>query len=264
MLTNPEQTARHIIDWLDQYLTESGSCGFIVGISGGIDSAVTSTLCAKTGKKTIVTTMPIKQGSAELERADEHIEQLCNTYSNVASTSVDLNSVFDVFCQALGPEHQDPLALANARARLRMTTLYAIAASEKLLVAGTGNKVEDFGVGFFTKYGDGGVDLSPIADINKTEVYQVAKALDVVQSIQDAAPTDGLWEDGRTDEDQLQATYPEIEWAMDFYQSADATDITNLSDKQRTTLATYSRLHRANAHKFNPIPVCTVPRQHKA
>ena len=251
--------ADHIISWLSNYCNESGLSGFIVGISGGVDSALTSTLCAATGKKTILLNMPIRQTTVEYARACEHIEDLKRKYSNVESTEIELTSAFAML-EGIYPEMvvKDHLAMANTRARLRMTTLYAVGQANRCLVAGTGNKVEDFGVGFFTKYGDGGVDLSPIADLNKSQVKELAAWFGVVDSIVSAKPTDGLWEDGRSDEDQLGATYPELEWAMEF-----KGEMTDLTDRQKEVLAIYTRLHLINKHKMEPIPVCLVPDEMK-
>jgi NAD+ synthase len=199
--------------------------------------------------------MPIRQTKAEFDRANEHMHQLKQRFANVRTQTIDLTASFEALENAL-PLRSDthPLAMANTRSRLRMTTLYAVAQANGCLVAGTGNKVEDFGVGFYTKYGDGGVDISPIADLMKTEVFALAKELEVVASIQKAAPTDGLWEDGRTDEDQIGATYPELEWAMRFN-----GDIRSTSPRQQEVLAIYERFHRANLHKMQPIPVCEIP-----
>jgi NAD+ synthase len=229
--------------------------GYIVGISGGIDSAVTSTLCALTGRKTILLNMPILQTAAEYDRACEHMDNLKSRYSNVSGITIDLTDVFKSFQNELPAETvSDHLSMANSRARLRMTTLYAVGQANRCLVAGTGNKVEDFGVGFFTKYGDGGVDVSPIADLFKTEVYALGKQLGVVKSILEAKPTDGLWEDGRSDEDQLGASYAELEWAMEFN-----GDKSSLTKRQLEVIAIYDRFHRANKHKMDPIPVCSIP-----
>jgi len=202
-----------IIDWLQNYLIESGMKGFVIGISGGIDSAVTSTLCAETGYPVLAVSMPIHQDPTLHGRSELQINWLSNNYELVSFKNVDLSDTYDTFVKAV-PSSE--LGYANSKARLRMVTLYGLAADHSYLVVGTGNKVEDFGVGFFTKYGDGGVDLSPIADLTKTEVYELAKELRIPQEIQDAPPTDGLWEDGRQDEDQLGATYAELEWAMDY------------------------------------------------
>lgn len=249
------KVAEHIVQWLDEYCSNVGLNGFVVGISGGIDSALTSTLCAMTGKKVLIVTMPIRQTSAEYNRALHHIEDLTRKYPNVSGQEVDLTSTFTEF-ESQMPftiEGQD-LTMANARARLRMTTLYALGQAHGLLVAGTGNKIEDFGIGFFTKYGDGGVDLSPIADLTKSDVKAVAKELGVIQEIIDAKPTDGLWADGRSDEDQIGASYPELEWAMEF-----TGDESTLSGRDLEVLKIYKRLHQVNRHKMLPIPVCIIP-----
>ncbi|TNE56081.1 MAG: NAD(+) synthase [Bacteroidetes bacterium] len=253
-----EKINQHIVAWLNTYCENAGLLGFVVGISGGIDSALTSTLCAQTGKKVILLNMPIRQTKAEYSRAQEHIEDLCQRFPNVKGMEINLSDAFSSL-EHLFPEEtvEDNLAMANSRARLRMLTLYAVGQSNKLLVAGTGNKVEDFGIGFFTKYGDGGVDLSPIADLNKTQVFAMAKYLGVVDVIQQAKPTDGLWEDGRSDEDQIGASYPELEWAMEF-----KGDESTLTDRQAEVLTLYRRLNRINRHKIEPIPVCEIPREY--
>jgi NAD+ synthase len=252
--------AEHIIHWLKNYQDTAKAQGFVVGVSGGIDSALTASLCALTGSKTILINMPIRQTEAELNRGLEQMQALQKAHSNVSLLQIDLTHSFGVLEAALGLDAaQNHLALANTRARLRMTTLYAIAQANGCLVAGTGNKVEDFGVGFYTKYGDGGVDLSPIADLYKTEVFKLAKHLGVVQSILDAKPTDGLWEDGRSDEDQIGASYPELEWAMEFN-----GDETKLASRQKEVLEIYRKLNRANLHKMLPIPVCEIPENLKA
>lgn len=244
----------YISGWLAEYAKKSGMKGFVVGISGGIDSALTSTLCAMTGLPTFCVNMPILQAESQYDRSNEQINWLKSNFSNVDAAVVDLSETFLTFCKAIPNDIQDDLSMANVRARIRMTTLYAFAGNKKYLVAGTGNKVEDFGIGFFTKYGDGGVDLSPIADLVKTEVYALAKHLEVPQSIQEAAPTDGLWGDDRNDEDQIGASYPELEWAMNY-----TGDQTSLSERQKEVLAIYTRLNKANQHKMEPIPVCVIP-----
>jgi len=254
-----DQIAELIVNWLSDYCDDVKLSGFIIGISGGVDSALTSTLCAMTGKKTIVLSMPIRQTSAEYERAMEHIEDLTSRFHNVTSFDIDLTSTFTDFEKKMPFNVSDQhLTMANARARLRMTTLYALGQANGCLVAGTGNKVEDFGIGFYTKYGDGGVDISPIADLTKTEVWAVAREVDVVNSIVEAKPTDGLWADGRTDEDQIGASYPELEWAMEF-----RGETSELSDRQKEVLEIYNRLNRANRHKMEAIPVCTIPQELK-
>ena len=251
---NNEKVSKHIVDWLDSYIEKSGAKGFIVGISGGVDSALTSTLCAKTGKKTLIMTMPIRQTSAEYDRAIEHINDLKHKFPNVESLDIDLTNIFESI-ESTFPKAtvENTLAMANTRSRLRMLTLYGIGQSNGCLVVGTGNKIEDFGVGFFTKYGDGGVDLSPIADLTKTQVWDLARYNNVVESIVTAKPTDGLWDDGKSDEDIIGATYPELEWAMDFQ-----GDESLITDRQKEVLKIYRRLNAINQHKMNPIPVCLI------
>lgn len=246
----------HIVGWLKEYSERSATGGFVIGISGGIDSAVTSTLCAMTGKKVVALNMPIHQHHTEFSRSNEHITWLRNKFSNVETAEVDLTPVLTSFENALPKGIQDFHTMANTRSRIRMITLYSFATHHKLLVAGTGNKIEDFGIGFFTKYGDGGVDLSPIADLTKSQVYSLAGTLGVVQSIQQARPTDGLFHDGRTDEDQIGASYPELEWAMEYVQSGEGG---NPDARQQAVLKIYRQRHRANRHKMEPIPVCMIP-----
>jgi NAD+ synthase len=241
-----------IVKWLKDYSNTSGLKTFIVGISGGIDSALTSTLCAETGIKTILVSMPIHQPPNQLNRAHNHIKWLKENYSNVHSYEYDLTSTFENFKSLFNKENQ--LALANSRARLRMTTLYQVAQSHNALVAGTGNKIEDFGVGFYTKYGDGGVDISPIADLMKSEVKGLAQELGINNEILTAAPTDGLWGDDRTDEDQLGATYEELEWAMTYEEEY------SLTNRQQEVLDIYHTFNKTNKHKMEPIPVCKIKR----
>jgi NAD+ synthase len=256
----------HIVSWLSHYSETSRTSGFVVGVSGGIDSALTSTLCALTGRKTLLLEMPIHQAASQVTRAQEHIAWLKQRHDNVFDTRVDLTPAYDLFMQSMQTEsenlHTQHLAMANTRSRLRMTTLYYHGGIHQLLVAGTGNKVEDFGVGFYTKYGDGGVDVSPIADLMKTEVYELAAHLGVAQSIQLAAPTDGLWGDDRSDEEQIGASYPELEWAMRFVESDNETGML-LSERQGEVLSIYRRMNAANQHKMRPIPVCVVPQEMK-
>ena len=257
---NASKINQHIVNWLKEYAQKSNVNGFVIGISGGIDSAVTSSLCAQTGFKTLCVEMPIHQDESQVNRGKEHIEQLQARYDNVDTIVADLTSTFETFKSNVPKiEQQDKLnlALANSRARLRMTTLYYFAGIHGLLVAGTGNKIEDFGVGFYTKYGDGGVDLSPIADLVKSEVYQLGNYLSVPQSILTAAPTDGLFGDSRTDEDQLGASYDELEWAMKQAEANRKSDA--FSEREQVVFDIYKRLNTANQHKMNPIPVCLIP-----
>lgn len=254
---NTKLVVDHIVAWLRDYAKNAGTGGFIVGVSGGIDSAVTSKLCSLTGMKTLCMEMPIHQSSDQVSRARKHIDSLELEHENVSSKEIELTNIFDSFVDSLPtPQDRDlhEFSLVNARARMRMTTLYYFAGLHKLLVAGTGNKVEDFGVGFYTKYGDGGVDLSPIADLNKTEVYKLGSYLGIIPEIMDAPPTDGLWGDNRTDEDQIGASYPELEWAMEFHGSEN-----DLSERQKEVLSIYQKLHSQNKHKMLPIPVCEIP-----
>lgn len=250
----------HIVQWLKDYATKANVNGFVIGISGGIDSALTSTLCAKTGFKTLCVEMPIHQAESQVNRAKEHIAQLKERFDNVSDVSINLTATFEEFKNTMPTVTAGPsldLSLANTRARLRMTTLYYFAGLHGLLVAGTGNKVEDFGVGFFTKYGDGGVDLSPIADLMKSDVYALAKALDVPSSIQKAAPTDGLFGDNRSDEDQIGASYDELEWAMKMQELG--KKITDFEGRKQEVYTIYQRYNRNNHHKMIPIPVCEIP-----
>jgi NAD+ synthase len=255
-----EQLASHIVQWLAAYCREAQQAGFIVGISGGVDSALTSTLCAKTGLKTLLLSMPIHQQASQLKRARNHMDWLQANYSNVERMEVDLTTAFECLRNSLPKDAAAyELSMANTRSRLRMTTLYAIGQTHRCLVAGTGNKIEDFGVGFYTKYGDGGVDLSPIADLTKTEVWDVSKYLGISEEITNAKPTDGLWGEDRTDEDQLGATYPELEWAMEF-----TGDESSLTARQCEVLGIYRRFNRVNRHKMEPIPVCKIPKELRA
>lgn len=256
---NYPKVVDHITSWLKDYAIKARCNGFVVGISGGIDSAVTSTLCARTGLDLICLEMGIHQKNDEVARAMEHIAWLELNYDNVSYQRINLTSTFEELRSQLSEKAKlHELSMANTRARIRMTTLYAVAQANGCLVAGTGNKVEDFGVGFFTKYGDGGVDLSPIADLYKTQIYGVAKELGIVHSIQTAQPTDGLWKDARTDEGQLGATYPELEWAMQY-----TGDGSGLSDRQKEVLKIYDSFHLANKHKMVPIPICEIPEEFK-
>lgn len=257
---NAEKVTNHIVEWLKNYANTAKVKGFVIGISGGIDSAVTSTLCAKTGLPVLCLEMPIHQAPNQVTRAQEHIAQLKKQFALVTSKEVNLTSVFEEFKNVV-PKTENTatvaLSLANTRARLRMTTLYYFAGINHFLVAGTGNKVEDFGVGFYTKYGDGGVDISPIADLLKSEVYALAKYLNIVDSIQIAKPTDGLFGDSRSDEDQLGASYDELEWAMQAYNQGKTPN--DFKGRKKEVLSIFTRLHRANTHKMVPIPVCEIP-----
>ncbi|MFT5847905.1 MAG: NAD+ synthase [Psychroserpens sp.] len=255
-----EKVVNHIVNWLKDYATQAGVNGFVIGISGGIDSAITSTLCAKTGLELLCIEMPIHQAKSHVSRAQEHISQLKERFPNVASSKTDLTPVFEEFKTEVSLEGKQAtvdMALANTRARLRMTTLYYHAGLHGLLVAGTGNKVEDFGVGFYTKYGDGGVDLSPIADLMKSEVYKIGEHLNVPESIMKAAPSDGLFGDTRSDEDQIGASYPELEWAMTM--KDDGKTENDFKGRQKQVFQIFTRYNRSNMHKMVAIPVCEIP-----
>lgn len=259
-----EKIVDYIVNWLKDYAINAKVNGFVVGVSGGIDSAVTSTLCALTGLEVLTVEMPIHQAPSHVTRAQEHMQQLSERFSNVKTTRADLTPVFEAFKTEVnldGDETTVNMALANTRARLRMTTLYYYAGLHKLLVAGTGNKVEDFGVGFYTKYGDGGVDLSPIADLMKSEVYNLAVFLKVPQSIQEAVPSDGLFGDARSDEDQIGASYPELEWAMTMADAGKTAD--DFSGREKEVFTIYKRFNSANKHKMEPIPICIIPKNLK-
>jgi len=235
-----------ISNWIKNYVEEmpSKAKALVIGISGGIDSSVSSTLSAMTGLKTIVLSMPIKQKSVQHNLSLKHQEWLIKKFKNVEVYTLNLDKLFETFESSLSKFDSD-LGMENSRARLRMTTLYQVAAANKGIVVGTGNKVEDFGVGFYTKYGDGGVDISPIADCNKTEVWEIGRELNILKEIIDAAPTDGLWDDGRTDEGQLGLKYKELEEAMN-----------NPNSPNREK---YEKIRKINLHKMEPIPVCKIP-----
>ena len=259
-----EKVNNHIVNWLKEYAIASKTNGFVIGISGGVDSAVTSTLCAQTGLPTLCVEMPIHQAESHVSRGKEHILQLKNRFSNVSNTIADLTSVFDSFVDLVptgADENRKNLALANTRARLRMTTLYYHAGIYGYLVAGTGNKVEDFGVGFYTKYGDGGVDLSPIADLMKSDVFALGEFLKIPESILKAEPSDGLFGDARTDEEQLGASYDELEWAM--LEDEKGKTAADFSGREQIAFSIYKRLNTINQHKMNPIPVCLIPSEFK-
>ena len=242
----PLEKAKFISNWIKDYVKKmpSKAQSLIIGISGGIDSSVSSTLSAMTGIKTIVLSMPIKQKSSQHDLSLNHQEWLVKNFDNVEAHTLNLDKLFETFESTLS-NFDSELGMANSRARIRMTTLYQVAAANKGIVVGTGNKVEDFGVGFYTKYGDGGVDISPIADCNKSEVWEIGKSINILQEIIDAAPTDGLWDDGRTDEGQLGLKYEELEEAMN-----------NVNSINREK---YEKIRKINLHKMEPIPVCKIP-----
>ena len=257
---NTIAVVNHITNWLKNYAKNANIDGFVVGVSGGIDSAVTSLLCAKTGLKVLCLEMPIHQADSHVSRAQEQFSFLKNNYSNISSKHVDLTPVFESLRSEIESNKNEEIvamALANTRARLRMTTLYYYAGLYGFLVAGTGNKVEDFGVGFYTKYGDGGVDLSPIADLLKSEVYAIGEALQVPNSIITAAPSDGLFGDARTDETQIGASYDELEWAMKM--KDEGKNANDFEGRQKEVFLIFTKFNTSNAHKMNPIPVCVIP-----
>ena len=243
---NSLEKVKYISNWIKKYVDQmpSKAQSLVIGISGGIDSSVSSTLSAMTGLKTIVLTMPIKQIENQHDLSLKHQEWLVKNFKNVEAYTISLDKLFETFSSTLN-KFDNEHGFANSRARLRMTTLYQVAAANKGIVVGTGNKVEDFGVGFYTKYGDGGVDISPIADCNKTEVWELGKELGILKEIIDAPPTDGLWDDGRTDEGQLGFNYSELEEAMINPDSPH-------KDK-------YEKIRKQNLHKMDPIPVCKIP-----
>jgi len=243
---NPSEKVKYISNWIKSYVDQmpSKAQSLVIGISGGIDSSVSSTLSAMTGLKTIVLTMPIKQIENQHDLSLKHQEWLVKKFKNVEAHTIILDKLFETFSSTLN-KFDNEHGFANSRARLRMTTLYQVAAANKGIVVGTGNKVEDFGVGFYTKYGDGGVDISPIADCNKTEVWELGKELGISKEIIDAPPTDGLWDDGRTDEGQLGFKYEELEEAM-----------INSDSPHREK---YEKIRNQNLHKMEPIPVCKIP-----
>ena len=242
----PSKKVLFISNWIKDYAESmpNNAQSLIIGISGGIDSAVSSTLSAMTGLKTIILSMPIRQKPSQHDLSLKHKEWLVKNFKNVEAYTVNLDKLFETFEDSLS-RFDSNHGMANSRARLRMTTLYQVAAANKGIVVGTGNKVEDFGVGFYTKYGDGGVDISPIADCNKTEVWEMGKELNILKEIIDAAPTDGLWDDGRTDEGQLGLKYSELEEAMN-----------NPNSLNREK---YEKIRKLNLHKMEPIPVCKIP-----
>lgn len=247
----PKNRIKIITNWIKNYAAEHKIETLVVGVSGGIDSAVVSTLCAETGLPTIALSMPIRQNKKLHNLSKEHCKWLKKNYPNVTTRTINLTSVFDEFENKLAG-FKSQLAFANSRARLRMTCLYQIAQFNSGIVVGTGNKVEDFGVGFFTKYGDGGVDISPIGDCFKTEVWAMGEELEILSAIIKAPPTDGLWEDGRTDEDQLGMSYPDLELAMQMHERDERPS----TEQERKNLERYRAIRKANLHKMLPIPVC--------
>ena len=258
------ETIKFITDWIKNYKETNNLDGLVIGVSGGIDSALTSTLCALTGIKTLCLNMPIKQKEDHYLRAKNHIKWLKDKFKNVESIEVDLTTVFNEFKSFVEDRNssKNNLSLANSRSRLRMMTLYYYAGINNSIVVGTGNKVEDFGVGFYTKYGDGGVDISPIADLMKSEVFKISKSLDIDNEILKAKPTDGLWDDDRSDEDQIGASYDELEQIMNVLESG--TNPKNIDQDLRDKYDVYIKHHKANKHKMISIPICKIPKELKS
>lgn len=256
-----KKLANEIVAWLKDYAVTNKRNAFVVGVSGGVDSGLVSTLCAMTGLPTYVVTLPCQSKQNGLDNANLHVQWLKESFTNVTSNDIDLTTTFETFVKSLPPSLKNDLGFANAKSRLRMIALYQVATVYGGLVVGTGNKVEDFGVGFFTKYGDGGVDISPIADLTKTEVRAMAAALGIAPAVAQAVPTDGLWADNRTDEEQLGATYEELEWAMTAIANAPWDEAglepdwkDNFTPRQKEVMAVYTKWHNAGAHKLAPIP----------
>tara|TARA_E500000331_G_scaffold18406_1_gene16265 strand:- start:1315 stop:2055 length:741 start_codon:yes stop_codon:yes gene_type:complete len=245
---NSKDKIKFIVDWIKSYVTNISKqpVSLVIGVSGGVDSALTSTLCAKTGLRTIAISMPIKQNLSQHDLSLRHLDFLKNNFNNVEVQTIELDSVFSSFQNTM-KSHDSDLAFANSRSRLRMVTLYQVAQSNNGIVVGTGNKVEDFGVGFYTKYGDGGVDISPIADCTKSDVWELAEEIGVIREIIDAEPTDGLWDDSRNDENQLGLSYKQLEEAM--------------INKNSEFYKKYEEIRQPNLHKMKPIPVCEIPKE---
>lgn len=255
----------HIVSWLYKYLKTSNKKGFVLGLSGGIDSAVTSVLIAKTGCAILILELPIHQNLEQMKRSKEQLNFLKTNYTNIKSLCINLSPIFDTFYKVITKEeyhnkkyHNDELSLVNLKSRLRMITLYYFASKYHYLVTGTGNKIEDFGIGFFTKYGDGGVDINPIGDLYKSEIIAIAKELNIPVSIQNAEPTDGLWQDNRSDKDQLGYSYEELEWAMKMVDQGFAPD--DFQETQRNLINQYLIFNKNHKHKVLPIPICKIPK----
>ena len=257
-----EKITEKIVSWLKEYATKAGVKGYVIGVSGGVDSGVVSTLCAMTGLNLLMLEMPIRQKEDQVNRAWEHMNDITKRFPNAKAMSVNLTPAFEELYKTFDVKDDEfpseKLAFANTRSRLRMLTLYYYGQINSLLVCGTGNKVEDFGIGFYTKYGDGGVDVSPIADLYKTEVYELARALNLVESIQNAIPTDGLWDVERTDEQQIGATYPELEKIQKEWGTKTEADY---SGRDLEVYRIFARMNKAAQHKIQPIPACDIPEE---
>ena len=257
------ETIKFIVDWIKNYKETNNLNGFVVGVSGGVDSALTSTLCASSGIKTLCLNMPIKQKEEQYQRAKRHIQWLKKRFDNVESVEINLTKVFNKFKLSVENNSSiNKLALANTRSRIRMMTLYYYATINNSIVVGTGNKVEDFGVGFYTKYGDGGVDISPIADLMKSEVFEISKELKINNEILEAKPTDGLWDDDRSDEEQIGTTYDDLEKVMNSLERGMKPDEFESDMKEKYNI--YMKHHIANKHKMISIPVCKIPNKLKS
>lgn len=251
LLNDSSVIINEITKWIKEY-ADHYNLKLVVGISGGIDSALVSTLCCMTQIETHVVTLPIHQNKEQLTRARNHISWLKSAFKNVVSYEIDLSKIYEEFYDTFKKDFDDPLSNANSKSRIRMVSLYQIAGSIKGLVVGTGNKIEDFGVGFFTKYGDGGVDISPIANLTKSQVRSLASFLKINEEILIAKPTDGLWDDDRTDEDQIGASYEELEWAMNY---VDENKKEILSQRQKDVIEIFLKFRKNNQHKMSPIPI---------
>jgi len=256
------ETIQFIVDWIINYKKTNNINGLVVGVSGGIDSALTSTICGLTGIKTKCLNMPIKQNKNQYLRAQGHIKWLKNKFNNIDSIDIDLTKVFNQFKLTVeNSSSKNELALANSRSRIRMMTLYYYASIDNSIVVGTGNKVEDFGIGFYTKYGDGGVDISPIADLMKSEVFQMSKLLEINEDILKAKPTDGLWDDDRSDEEQIGASYRDLENVMNMLEKGIEPD--TFEKELKVIYDIYIKYHKTNKHKMIDIPVCKIPEEYK-
>lgn len=253
----------HIVSWIKDYLKKSNKKGFVIGISGGIDSAVTSVLIAKTGFPILILEMPIHQNIDQIKRSKENIDFLKKKFENIQTLYINLSPIFDTFYKVTKEDKNKEyknyeLSLVNVKSRLRMITLYYYASLNNYLVVGTGNKIEDFGIGFFTKYGDGGVDINPIGDLYKSEIISLGNELNIPFSIQNAEPTDGLWKDNRSDKDQLGFSYEDLEWAMNMVEKGFLPE--NFDGKRRCLIKKYLKLNKENKHKILPIPICKIPK----
>jgi len=253
-----KELANEIVAWLNNYAKKNGAKGWVIGVSGGVDSALVSTLCAMTGLPTHCVILPCQTKGDQTSRGEKHIDWLQDNYNNVVFHKIDLTTTFEAFREEVRIDYNNDLAFANTKSRLRMIALYQVACCKGAFVVGTGNKVEDFGIGFFTKYGDGGVDISPISDLTKTEVRQMCRDLGVLPELSEAVPTDGLWADTRTDEDAIGASYEELEWAMKWVEDGKGCYSTvlleGLTPRQKQVLEIYTTRHAATLHKLAPIP----------